>query len=97
MTVSAGIISGLEAEKAFKFSFLMAIPIILAAFGYKALKVDMAAEIGGNLAGYAAGGAAALIVGLASLAILDRVIKSRKLFIFGIYCLLLGIVGILFL
>lgn len=97
MTVSAGLISGLEAEKAFRFSFLMAVPIILAAFGYKALKVDLAAEVGGNLAGYAAGGAAALVFGLGSLAILDKVIKSRKLFIFGIYCFLLGIVGILFL
>lgn len=97
MTVSAGLLTGIDTEKAFKFSFLMSVPIILAAACLKALKMDLNAEISANAASYAAGIAAAFILGILSLSALSRVMRAKKLYIFGIYCLLLGVVGILFL
>lgn len=97
MTVSAGLLSGLEAVKAFMFSFLMSIPVIFAALAYKAIKTDIAAELASGWMNYAAGMLAAFVTGMIGLALLKTVIRVRKLYIFGIYCFLLGIVGILYL
>ena len=97
MTVSAGLLSGLEAGKAFMFSFLMSIPVIFAALAYKAIKTDLAAELASGWLNYAAGVVAAFVMGMIGLTLLRGVIKAKKLYIFGIYCFLLGIVGILYL
>ncbi|MFQ5952134.1 MAG: undecaprenyl-diphosphate phosphatase [Candidatus Omnitrophota bacterium] len=96
MTVSTGRLGGMNAENAFRFSFLLSIPAILGALAYKALKIDLGSVVLSNIGGYVSGMMIAFIVGLASLALLWRVIKTRRLFIFGIYCLLLGISGLLF-
>lgn len=97
MTVSSGLVAGVKKEEAFKFAFIISIPIILAALAYKVLNIDISAEIGGNAAGYITGILTAFVVGMASLFILERVIKAKKLYIFAVYCCLLGVVGILFL
>ncbi len=97
LTVSAGLLSGLAAGTAFMFSFLMSIPVILAALVYKAVKTDLAAELGSGGLDYAAGMVAAFVVGMLGLMLLRGVIRAKKIYIFGIYCLLLGIVGILYL
>ena len=96
MTISTGLIGGMKAEEAFRFSFLLSVPVIIGAVAYKALTLDIGAVISGNLANYAAGMAAAFIVGLLSLRLLWWVIKEKRLFIFGIYCLFLGTIGIIF-
>ena len=97
MTVSAGLLTGIDTEKAFRFSFLMSVPIILAAACLKALKTDLGAEIGASAESYVAGMATAFILGILSLSVFSKVMKSKKLYIFGIYCFLLGVAGILFL
>ncbi|MEE8575561.1 MAG: undecaprenyl-diphosphate phosphatase, partial [Thermodesulfobacteriota bacterium] len=96
MTISSGLLGGMKAESAFKFSFLLSIPVILGAAVYKSLKIDFAGIVLSNLNSYIAGMLTAFAVGFLSLMILWKAVKARRLFIFGIYCLLLGITGILF-
>lgn len=96
MTISSGLLGGMNAENAFKFSFLLSIPVILGATLYKALKIDFASAVLSNVGNYATGMIAAFVVGFLSLMLLWRAVKARRLFIFGIYCLLLGLAGILF-
>ncbi|NQT32895.1 MAG: undecaprenyl-diphosphate phosphatase, partial [Candidatus Omnitrophica bacterium] len=95
-TISAGLASGMKAEEAFRFSFLLSVPAILGALLYKSLKMDAGTVVSEKVLEYGIGMFAAFIVGLLSLRILWWVIKSRKLYIFAIYCLLLGTAGIVF-
>lgn len=97
MTVSTGIIGGMTKEEAFRFSFLLSIPVIAGATIYKAMRVDTWSFVSGNYNNYIAGMLCAFFVGLLSLNILWKVIKTEKLYIFGIYCFLLSIVGLSFL
>ncbi len=97
MTISAGLFGRMSAENAFRFSFLLSIPAILGALLYKMLKADMGQIVANELGAYLAGIAAALVTGLLSLFLLWKVLRTRCLYVFGIYCLLLGITGILFL
>ncbi|MGB3112871.1 MAG: undecaprenyl-diphosphate phosphatase [Candidatus Omnitrophota bacterium] len=96
MTISAGLLGKMDAENSFRFSFLLAVPAIIGALLYKALKIDLSAVVLGDLGSYVAGMTAAFAIGLLSLVFLWRVLRTKRLFIFGIYCLLLGVVGIIF-
>ena len=90
ITISAGLLGGIKAEEAFRFSFLLSVPAILGALLYKGITTDVASAVSGNLTGYIAGMSAAFLAGLASLRLLWWVIKARRLYIFGAYCVLLG-------
>ncbi len=96
VTISTGLLGGIKAEEAFRFSFLLSIPIIIGATLHKALTLDMAEAVSGNLANYIAGMSTAFTVGFFSLRFLWKAVKSERLFIFGAYCLLIGIAGLLF-
>lgn len=86
-TIAAGILSGIDREQAFKFSFLLAIPAILGASLLKCGKIG-ASFASGELLYFLCGALAAMITGLFSVGVLLRVIKANKLYIFGIYCVL---------
>ncbi|MGB2600883.1 MAG: undecaprenyl-diphosphate phosphatase [Candidatus Omnitrophota bacterium] len=96
MTISTGLAGGMKAEEAFKFSFLLSIPVILGAALYKALTVDLGAVMAGNTVNYLAGMMTAFVVGLLSLHVLWKIVKGKMLYIFAAYCLLLGAIGIFF-
>lgn len=96
-TISAGLAFGLERDKAFSFSFLLSVPAVSAALVYKLLKAGTAAADPSVGLNYAAGAFTAFVVGMASLAVLRRVVASGKLYIFAVYCILAGTVGILYL
>lgn len=86
-TITSGILSGIEKEQAFKFSFLLAIPAVLGASVLKAHKIG-AGLISKDLVPFLAGAITAMIVGLFSMSVLLKVVKSNKLYLFGIYCIL---------
>jgi undecaprenyl-diphosphatase len=90
-TIATGRILGLTKEAAFRFSFFMAIPAIGGAVLLH-LK-DISAF--GNTGALILGGIAAFLSGLAALAILRRVMEKTGLTIFGVYCVLAGIVTII--
>ncbi|MFW5688200.1 MAG: undecaprenyl-diphosphate phosphatase [Spirochaetota bacterium] len=96
ITISASLASGLSREKAGEFAFLISIPAILDAL---VLSLRDAGELAAVVspAGLVAGFASALVVGLLSLVLLVRLIKSGKLFYFSFYLIPLGIVGLILL
>lgn len=89
-TISTGRLRGLEREDATRFSFLLALPIILGA-GAKAL-LDLRKEHGPSVGGaaLAAGFAASAVVGYIAVEFLLRYLKTHTLKPFAIYLGALG-------
>lgn len=96
ITISAGLVSGLNREKAGEFAFLVSIPAILGAF---ILTIRDAGELSESVGALplTIGFIAALVVGTAALTVLLRLIRAGKLFYFAIYLIPLGIVGLILL
>ena len=92
-TITGGVVSGLKQEDASKFSFLVAIPIIL---GSSLLEISSgsfgAFTVGNLLIGFFV----SFVVGLISLFVFFPLIRKTKFYIFAIYCLILSIFGILY-
>ena len=86
-TIGAGILSGIDKEKAFRFSFLLAIPAILGANLLKCGNIG-AGFVSGDCLYLLSGAFVAMIVGLVSIGLLLRVVKTNRLYLFGIYCIL---------
>jgi undecaprenyl-diphosphatase len=88
-TIGAALIAGVGAAESLKFSFLLAMPAIL---GANLLK---AGDICGNLVSmdavpYAAGFLAAAVSGIIAIKLLFGILKKNLLYLFGIYCILVG-------
>ncbi|MFN2302840.1 MAG: undecaprenyl-diphosphatase UppP [Anaerolineales bacterium] len=94
-TISGGMFRSIKRESAAKFSFLMAIPIMLAAGGLSTYQ--MLTEVP-NLAQFlpimAVGFLTALIVGYIAIRWLLHFLANHSLIYFSIYCTLLGLVTI---
>jgi len=92
-TIVAGLWRKLDREAAFQFSFLLAIPAILGALILQT--PALAFSLGDSLTLGLLGMLVAGVVGYFALGVLERVLKSAKLFYFGIYCLILGLLVLL--
>jgi undecaprenyl-diphosphatase len=95
LTLTGGLLCGLEGVEAARFSFLMAIPVIAGAGLLEGLKA-----VGGAYPSYIflpvlAGMLAAIIVALVSIRILFWIVKNVKLDIFGYYTITLGVLGLI--
>jgi len=89
MTISSALFSGIEREKAVKFSFLLFIPLSLGAFILEAgesFYFDMPL-----LASFLV----CLIASLAFLNLLFFVVKKGRFWMFSIYCIVIGVVALL--
>ena len=95
-TISGGMMRHLKREASGKFSFLMAIPIMLAAGGLSTYQ--MITEIP-NLSSFlpimAVGFLTAMVVGYISIRWLLRFLVNHSLIYFSLYCFLIGLVTIL--
>lgn len=89
-TVFAGLLSGLEREAAFNFSFLLVIPAILIATFLEVQDVVWTPELVDSLPVYLVGIVASFFIGLFSLWLLKKILISSKWDYFGFYCLFLG-------
>lgn len=85
MTISSGIFQGLDREKAIKFSFLLFIPLSIAAF----LMEFNAGNINYNII---IAFFVCLVSSLFFLNLLTKIIKKDKFWMFGPYCLALGLI-----
>lgn len=89
-TVLAGSMQGLDRLKAFRFSFMLSLPVILGASLLQFIKVIKQGTVGQiNIDFFLAAGAA-FLTGLVSLHIFQYVMKKARLDWFGYYCLVLG-------
>ncbi len=90
-TISGGMMRHLKREAAGKFSFLMSIPIMLAAGGLSAYQmVTEVSDLGQFLPIMAVGFLTAMVVGYIAIRWLLRFLVNHSLIYFAIYCILLG-------
>ena len=93
VTMSGGLLRGLNHEDAARFSFLLATPVIFAAGIYKI--PDLAGPLGNGVRGQALVGAiAAFAAALVAVRFLERWFQRRTLTPFGIYCLVAGALSV---
>lgn len=90
-TIIGGLWRKLSAKTAFTFSFLLAIPAILGAVGLQLVKngTDGMTLASGILPMIAAG-----LVGYFSLKLLQKTLISQKFYLFGFYCLAIGLLTV---
>jgi len=91
-TITAGLVAGLKHESAARFSFLLATPIILAA---GVLEVPALFRPGTQLGVYLAGAVTAGVTAYISTRFLLRYFRSGRLDPFAVYCVGLGLIGLL--
>jgi len=87
-TIAALLLRGVDGETAARFSFLLALPAVGGAALLSLKDVHGVAE--GLLPVYLAGAAISFATGLFSIHFLLAIIRKRRLFIFALYCWIVG-------
>ncbi len=96
-TISAGMHIGVDREEAAEFSFLLSIPAIIGAAILKILDFVKQRPDTSLVANYLIAALIAAVIGYISISVLLRIVKKGKFFYFGLYCLIAGAFGLLFL
>ena len=91
-TISGGMFRGLDRPSAARFAFLMSVPVMLAAGGYEMLDVLKMPNLGEFLPLLAVGFITAAIVGWFAIKWLIDYLSKRSLYVFAIYCAVVGTV-----
>lgn len=94
-TITGGMIRDLKRATAARFSFLMSIPIMLAAGVLAALDLRSVPDLSGQLAVFMPGFVAAAVVGYLSIRWLLQFLTRHPLYLFAIYCASLGLLTLL--
>ena len=92
-TIGAGLMLGLEGSAAVKFSFILSVPAILGASAVKFAHIGRSVSQTAT-ASFIAGGAAALLTGMIAIYLLLKAVKASKLWAFGAYCVLAGVITV---
>jgi undecaprenyl-diphosphatase len=88
-TLCSALFTGTDKQEALDFSFLMSIPIIIASALYESIKLFMSgAHI--NWLAICVVLISSFIFGLISIKLMMKIVKSNKLYYFGIYLLILS-------
>jgi undecaprenyl-diphosphatase len=92
MTISAGLYLGIDPAEAARFSFLLAVPAILGAAALKlpAMITHISSARGWHLL---VGFAVSFVIGYLAIAVLLRIVRRGRFGWFGLYCLLVGLTG----
>lgn len=95
-TIWSGLIQGLSREEAFRFSFLLSVPTILGATLLEALELGGVDEFFAALPdGWFLGALIAGVAGFLSLSLLRKLVTGDKMWIFAVYCLVVGFITII--
>ena len=95
-TIAVALLVGTKREKAFKFSFLLSIPTIIAAQGLTLYKQrDTLALTGFGATEVIIGATIAMIIGYLAVRLVRKIIMEKKFHWFALYCWLLGAAVIL--
>lgn len=89
-TISGGMFRGFDRPSAARFAFLMSVPVMLAAGGYELLDVIQMPDLGEFLPLLAIGFVTAAIVGWFAVKWLIDYLSKRSLYVFAIYCAVVG-------
>ena len=94
-TISTSVLLGVDKSKAARFSFLMVVPLIFGKIAKDLLSGDLTFSGENNIA-MGAGFIAAFVAGLAACTWMIKLVRKSKLSYFAIYCLVVGLVAIIF-
>lgn len=95
-TITGGLLCGFKRDYAVKFSFIMSIPAII---GANILSIPDMIENPipqSDMFAYICGMAAALVTGIAAMKLLMYISKKSNFRIFSVYCVIVGIVALIF-
>ncbi|MBV6401832.1 MAG: Undecaprenyl-diphosphatase [Anaerolineales bacterium] len=95
-TISGGMFRGFDRPSAARFAFLMSVPVMLAAGGYEMLGVMNMPNLSGFLPLLAVGFVTAAIVGWFAIKWLIDYLSKRSLYVFAVYCAVVGTVVLIF-
>jgi undecaprenyl-diphosphatase len=93
-TIAAGVFLGLERQFVVRYSFLLSIPAVAGAFVLELIAHRHQAMEGFDLLTYGVGTLAAGAVGYWSITVLLNMTRSRRLSIFGYYCVAVGVLAL---
>ena len=96
-TISAGMFLRMKKSEAAEFSFLLSIPAIIGATVLQIPQFIRDITNADLVINYLIGAIVAAVVGYISITYLMRIIKKGKFFYFGLYCAVVGLLGVLFL
>ncbi|MEZ4801205.1 MAG: undecaprenyl-diphosphate phosphatase [Gelidibacter sp.] len=94
-TISASVLLGTDKTRAARFSFLMVVPLIFGKICKDVLSGELSYETEGFVS-LTAGFIAAFITGLLACTWMISLVKKSKLVYFAIYCLVIGMVAIIY-
>ena len=89
-TIAAGLFRGFGRADAAKFSFLLATPVIIGAGLFKLLGLVGATDLAASIPTLVAGFLASAVCGYACIGALLRFLQRHTLYVFSVYCVLLG-------
>ncbi len=95
MTISGGLIFGLKRETATRFSFIVALPVLLGSGLKKLLDLKEVGYIGQHYLELILGAGAAFVVGLLAIRFLVQFLKNSKMDVFAYYRIALAVLIIL--
>ena len=94
-TIATSVMLGVDRAKAARFSFLMVVPLIFGKIAKDLLSNEFSsAEI--EFSSMIIGFLAAFITGLFACKLMIKLVKNSKLIYFSFYCIVVGVIGILF-
>jgi len=96
-TISTGLFLKISPAEAAEFSFLLSLPAVFGASLLKSFQLASSQISLSEMGIYMAGAVTAFAVGYLSIAWLLRIIKKGQFFYFGLYCLFIGTMGLIFL
>jgi undecaprenyl-diphosphatase len=91
-TISGGMFRGFDRPSAARFSFLMSVPVMLAAGGYEMLDVIQMPNLAQFLPLLAVGFVAAAVTGWFAIKWLINYLSKNSLYIFAAYCAVIGFI-----
>ncbi|MFH1442012.1 MAG: undecaprenyl-diphosphate phosphatase [Candidatus Omnitrophota bacterium] len=91
-TISTLLFKNVDKQTSFRFSFIASIPVVLGAVILEAKDISYGLKI--NFANFTAGFIASFVSGLLALWILKLILAKAKLYYFGYYCILVGIIAL---
>ncbi|MDM7988251.1 MAG: undecaprenyl-diphosphate phosphatase [Smithella sp.] len=97
MTIAGGMFLGISPMDSARFSFLMAIPVIIGAGMLEGIKAVQSGLQESLMPTLAITMVITVLVGLASLKVLFILVKNIRIYLFGLYTIAVGIAGLAFL
>ena len=94
-TISTSVLLGNDKTKAARFSFLMVIPLILGKIAKDVLSGELTYDVQ-NFTSLSVGFIAAFIAGLFACTWMISLVKKSKLTYFAVYCVIVGLIAIIF-